>query len=79
MKLTLDTAAVVFDSKAGRDRALVLGVIVAGAIIGPGGGSMSKEERKEAASRSPIVLVMVRNVSSNVFCSAFGIPFRSKT
>jgi hypothetical protein len=42
------------------------------------GGSMSRADRNEVLSRSVLVLVMVRNESRRLFCSAFGVPFRSR-
>jgi hypothetical protein len=42
------------------------------------GGSISKEDRNEVDSRSCLVLVMVRNESRILFCSALGVPFRSR-
>lgn len=42
------------------------------------GGSMSRAERNDVLSRSVLVLVTVRNESRRLFCSAFGVPFRSR-
>lgn len=42
------------------------------------GGSMSKEVRNDVFSRSVLVLVMVRNESRRLFCSALGVPLRSR-
>lgn len=42
------------------------------------GGSISRAERNDVLSRSVLVLVMVRNESRRLFCSAFGVPFRSR-
>jgi hypothetical protein len=42
------------------------------------GGSISKEDRNDVDSRSCLVLVMVRKESRMLFCSALGVPFRSR-
>jgi len=42
------------------------------------GGSISRAERNDVLSRSVLVLVMVRNESRRLFCSSFGVPFRSR-
>ena len=42
------------------------------------GGSMSSDDRKEVLSKSVLVLVIVKKESRRLFCTAFGVPFRSK-
>lgn len=61
------------------DNALLLGVRKELEVMGPGGGSMSSEDKNDVDSRSCIVLVIVRNVSSTWFCSVRGVPLRSRT
>ena len=41
-------------------------------------GSISSDDKKDAVSSSGLVLVIVRNESSNPFCSVFGVPLRSR-
>ena len=42
-------------------------------------GSISIDERNDELSSSGFVLVTVKNVSSRLFCSARGVPFKSST
>lgn len=39
---------------------------------------MSREVKNDVVSRSSFVLVIVRNESRRAFCSALGVPFKSK-
>ena len=43
------------------------------------GGSMSKVVKKEVACKSSLVLVIETKVSKRLFCSARGVPFKSRT
>jgi hypothetical protein len=63
-------------TRRGNETRLAFGLIK----LEPGcaGGSMSREERKDVDSRSVLVLVIVRKVSSKAFCAAFGVPLRSR-
>lgn len=42
------------------------------------GGSISRAERNDVLSKSVLVLVIVRKESRRLFCSIFGVPFRSR-
>ena len=42
------------------------------------GGSISSEDKNDVLSSSGFVLVMVRKESRRLFCSLFGVPFRSR-
>lgn len=53
----------------GSESALEFGVPRPPVAIGPAGGSMSKEDRKDVVSRSLMRLVIVRKVSMRSFCS----------
>jgi len=41
-------------------------------------GSISRAERNDVLSKSVLVLVIVRKESRRLFCSIFGVPFRSR-
>lgn len=41
-------------------------------------GSISSDDKNDAVSSSGLVLVIVRKESSRPFCSAFGVPLRSR-
>lgn len=41
-------------------------------------GSISREDRKDVLWRSVFVLVIVRKESSRLFCTDFGVPFKSR-
>jgi len=75
----VDDPPVALMSSEGTDMADEFGVMMEPAETGPGGGSMSSEERKDVLSSSDIVLVIVRKMSSSPFCSDLGVPLRSNT
>jgi hypothetical protein len=62
----------------GRDTRLAFGLDKVPVRCAPPPGSMSREDKKEVPSSSSFVLVIVRKESSRLFCSAFGVPFRSR-
>ena len=64
-------------TKLGNDTRLPPGLEVVAMIL-PAEGSISSDDKKEAVSSSGLVLVIVRNESSNPFCSVFGVPLRSR-
>ena len=61
-------------TKLGNDTPLPPGVEVAARMA----GSISSSVKKDAFSSSGLVLVIVRNESSNSFCSTLGVPLRSR-
>lgn len=63
----------------GSDSTLAFGVASELDVRGVADGSISREVRNELDSRSCMVLVMVRNLSSSAFCSVLGVPLRSRT
>lgn len=60
----------------GRDTRLAPGLVRFEAV--PGVGSISREDRKDVFSKSDLRLVIVRKLSRSAFCSARGVPFRSR-
>ena len=64
-------------TKLGNDTRLPPGLEVALTML-PAEGSISSDDKKDAFSSSGLVLVIVRNESSNPPCSAFGVPLRSR-
>jgi hypothetical protein len=64
-------------SKLGSDTRLPIGLMVDCTDEDP--GSISSDDRNEVLSSSSFVLVMVRNESRRLFCSARGVPLRSRT
>lgn len=64
-------------TKLGNDVRLPPGLDVVATML-PTGGSISSNVKKDAFSSSGLVLVIVRNESSNSFCSTFGVPLRSR-
>jgi hypothetical protein len=64
-------------TKLGNDTRLPPGLEVVTTML-PAEGSISSDDKKDAFSSSGLVLVIVRNESSNSFCSTFGVPLRSR-
>jgi len=64
-------------TKLGNDTRLPPGLEVVATML-PTEGSISSDDKKDAVSSSGLVLVIVRNESSSPFCSAFGVPLRSR-
>ena len=64
-------------TKLGRDTRLPPGLEVVPTMF-PAEGSISSSVKKDAFSSSGLVLVIVRNESSNSFSSTFGVPLRSR-
>lgn len=64
-------------TKLGNDTRLPPGLDVVATML-PTEGSISSNVKKDAFSSSGLVLVIVRNESSNSFCSTFGVPLRSR-
>ena len=64
-------------TKLGNDTRLPPGLAVVAMML-PTEGSISSDDKKDPDSSSGLVLVIVRNESSNPFCSVFGVPLRSR-
>lgn len=54
-----------------------VGLEAAAAFEAPVDGSISNEDKKDVLASSDFVLVIVKNESSNAFCSDLGVPLRS--
>ena len=64
-------------SRPGNDTRFPVGLMVDCTDNDP--GSISRDDKNDVLSSSSFVLVMVRNESRRLFCSARGVPLRSKT
>lgn len=62
----------------GRDIRLAPGLTRLPPACPVAGGSISKDDKNDVASRSVFVLVIVKKESNRLFWIGFGVPFKSK-